>query len=680
MKRWKHNHHKQQSKDLQTNSDDRVMASVSTSAGIPKKGPGSTNPKTKQAGGQNQSNKSSKFLLGGNIRDPLNLNSLSDERVAKAINAVTPQSSPLPTPKHRKAEYKIEVLIPPDISDPLNLMNADTCEGDYESQLLSPVLARRKKATDAQKLLSGVSGTNSSASAASVIGASVQGGKKPRLRKRTRSAKQSRDSRDTKPPDMNDAEIVGPTQTMHDLESDNKQAAPKQKVSEDKEMPDSVEDSNINEKNENDDVQENLNVGENEQVTKDSAGKTLADAKNEHDLPINTDGLNNPKPAYKFPKPTKRPLPFSWKKYRKANQQRKINGAEIVSPVVQTPPQIPFGGGSSNIGILRGPRQFYRGSKSTMNRRSSHGVKSASGSTIMSKQYPVSPTKNKIENGTKQSKLQRKTFEYGNYNRYYGYRNADHGKDPRLKYLHPEWFAGKDVLDIGCNVGHVTLAIARNLNPKSILGVDIDENLIRAAKQNVKHYTSCIMPTKTPQYGTGISTNQTPLNTPLYSGRCITPSRTPSYPGWDTIENINIQQPNVQVAADENSAQAKRSNKNDLFPICMPIIFGPIDPTNPSLIPGSVRESDHSTRDVQGVNTQGSISSSSFLSFPQNIRFACTNYVLESDELLDIIQPEYDTILCLSTTKWIHLNFGDEGIKRAFKRMYAQLRYGKLRS
>ena len=50
-----------------------------------------------------------KFLLGGNIRDPLNLNSLSDERISRALNAVTPESSPMPTPKHRKPEYKIEV-------------------------------------------------------------------------------------------------------------------------------------------------------------------------------------------------------------------------------------------------------------------------------------------------------------------------------------------------------------------------------------------------------------------------------------------------------------------------------------------------------------------------------------------------------------------------------------------
>ncbi len=62
--------------------------------------------------------------------------------------------------------------------------------------------------------------------------------------------------------------------------------------------------------------------------------------------------------------------------------------------------------------------------------------------------------------------------------------------------------------------------------------------------------------------------------------------------------------------------------------------------------------------------------------FGRKVRFICDNYVLESDDLLELAQPEFDTILCLSTTKWIHLNFGDDGIKRAFKRMYAQLRPG----
>lgn len=63
--------------------------------------------------------------------------------------------------------------------------------------------------------------------------------------------------------------------------------------------------------------------------------------------------------------------------------------------------------------------------------------------------------------------------------------------------------------------------------------------------------------------------------------------------------------------------------------------------------------------------------------FPDNVTFVHGNFVLECDELLENVVPEYDTILLLSTTKWIHLNFGDEGIKRVFKRIHAQLRPGK---
>lgn len=84
-----------------------------------------------------------KFLLGGNISDPLNLNSLQDEDVNRAMNAVTPESSPLPTPPRHKG--KIDVIIPPNIRDPLNLL--DPLDNDeYEKQLEMQQRKPRKKA------------------------------------------------------------------------------------------------------------------------------------------------------------------------------------------------------------------------------------------------------------------------------------------------------------------------------------------------------------------------------------------------------------------------------------------------------------------------------------------------------------------------------------------------------
>lgn len=52
------------------------------------------------------------------------------------------------------------------------------------------------------------------------------------------------------------------------------------------------------------------------------------------------------------------------------------------------------------------------------------------------------------------------------------------------------------------------------------------------------------------------------------------------------------------------------------------------------------------------------------------------NYVLKDDNLISAEPAQYDLILCLSVSKWLHLNNGDAGLKRAFKRMFAQLRPG----
>lgn len=54
------------------------------------------------------------------------------------------------------------------------------------------------------------------------------------------------------------------------------------------------------------------------------------------------------------------------------------------------------------------------------------------------------------------------------------------------------------------------------------------------------------------------------------------------------------------------------------------------------------------------------------------------NYVLENDNLLVTQRPEYDVILCLSVTKWVHLNWGDSGLKRLFNRVYRHLRPGGM--
>lgn len=175
-KKWKLNKFRRNQKDITGKKKDQPKGSdcsVTGGKGEEKQNQsgGNAEPKQQQGGGKNKhSNKNSnslmqvrtkrlqsvskfflpdkrprkdciipptKFLLGGNISDPLNLNSLQNE----SENAVTPKSSPIPTPPHYK--NKIEVIIPPNINDPLHLLDpVDSVE--YEMQLCSPMKKKQR--------------------------------------------------------------------------------------------------------------------------------------------------------------------------------------------------------------------------------------------------------------------------------------------------------------------------------------------------------------------------------------------------------------------------------------------------------------------------------------------------------------------------------------------------------
>lgn len=108
----------------------------------------------------------------------------------------------------------------------------------------------------------------------------------------------------------------------------------------------------------------------------------------------------------------------------------------------------------------------------------------------------ISPPKRKRRHTTTSSKSsivkcsKKPKFIHGNYNRYYGYRNPCTEEDHRLHCFKKDYFEGKDVLDIGCNVGHMTLTLALKFNPRKIIGVDIDHKLISAARKNIRYYIS----------------------------------------------------------------------------------------------------------------------------------------------------------------------------------------------
>ena len=305
-----------------------------------------------------------KFLLGGNICDPLNLNSMQDEEINRAMNAVTPKSSPLPTPKHRKEA--IEVIIPPNIHDPLNLINCND-DDEYEKQLISPVKKNSKK----------------------------------RNRKRKRASSATREEK----------ESIGPIELV------------KESVIGDPKVEESAAPTAIVEP---------------EKAT--SPSKSL---------------LQEPQQSREDTQPKDKIIKLKMKMFEeiKDKRLRKFDAKDkIVSPVIPQP-----GAWKSR---LQRPKQDKK------------------------KKHQKEPNFN--------SKNAR--FQYGNYNRYYGYRNLHSDVDPRLTILsqRKELFYGKDILDIGCNIGHITLSVARDFGAHSVTGIDIDKKLVNIARKNVKHYVNCV--------------------------------------------------------------------------------------------------------------------------------------------------------------------------------------------
>ena len=90
--------------------------------------------------------------------------------------------------------------------------------------------------------------------------------------------------------------------------------------------------------------------------------------------------------------------------------------------------------------------------------------------------------------GRRKKRRYAETCLNGNYLAYYGYGNECRTEDPRLHLFSHELLQGKDVLDIGCNAGILTLSLARRFLPRRIVGIDVDLRLVNSAKQNIRHF------------------------------------------------------------------------------------------------------------------------------------------------------------------------------------------------
>ncbi|KAM9348102.1 7SK snRNA methylphosphate capping enzyme [Symphorus nematophorus] len=521
------------------------------------------------------------FLLGGNIFDPLNLNSLNDEDVNRALNAETPKSSPLPA----KSRDPVEILIPRDITDPLNL-NSGIADSSF---LVSPYKSGgRKRHRNRHHGGGGGGGVGGGISTTQInLSESGKGEVKTGTSAPLPGMLASCSALDVSKESNSFSSVTGDS---HEHSADNSASCKEETAS----------------------------------VSMEDSTSSVSGGPNQHT----------------------------------SRRKRRRNSGKMEPPVIHSTPIGKAGAGDRSCGS-----GGQRNSQSSFHTPRS-GPKTGPGGRPH--QQPHNQAREQ----------QKKKFQYGNYNKYYGYRNPGASEDPRVRVFRPEWFQGKDVLDLGCNSGHLTLYIAKMLRPARILGLDIDSGLVHAARKNIRHYLSelqtqqarrAMQSTEQEERNgneshTGTDKKHNEAESQDENGKPVKGESGPA-------EAVND---NDSCHADETGTQRQGSKTEEMeqgdcdsppadhsvscsFPVSLRISRGPI--AAPPLTETSAARPGE---------------------FPSNVSFIKANYVLENDNLLLTQRPEYDVIMCLSLTKWVHLNWGDSGLKRLFKRVYRHLRPGGL--
>uniref|UniRef100_A0A182WD20 RNA methyltransferase n=1 Tax=Anopheles minimus TaxID=112268 RepID=A0A182WD20_9DIPT len=765
-----------------------------------------------------------KFLLGGNISDPLNLNSLQNE----SENAVTPKSSPIPTPPHYKA--KIEVIIPPNINDPLHLLDpVDSVE--YEMQLCSPM--KRKQRTRNKRKRKSRTATERNADGLlsidqlppppgadeNVGGSGVAGGGAAKAEEATTAEEASftgigqkladaaAGERFSLAPDMDTGSHFHHHHFTGQASSSGGSAL--------------VQQGHTNA------AGVGTSVGPPAERNVASAGGMPTEQDREREK-----AMRNLKLDLESAGGRKRRTSESTNSTK--NKLRRIDSMDkIVSPVIPQPggwkrAHWPTNAGASgaagnagrnrtrtysaasNADDLHGDEATDRGQvqDSQVHEKAHHserldasddltkkvletgssaaqeGVSTGEpvpaqhrpGTDIVSVDRPLSLVQGTAEGAIPQphtALASSSRYFFGNYDRYYGYHSLNEFIDVRLKvFLRNAYlFRDKDVLDIGCNVGLMTISVAKLLHPKSATGIDVDGKLVAKARKNLSKYvrvprnaghvpgrrvnresvTAVATATVTMEVSeeVNLGRNIIPLEcNPLQLGVSepdTVTAATTSQTGEESVvpvtitpssvaENITVaevpvvnepppgehvlQPPAVVIQEEPDEEEMKDLKSPEMVDQPSQVKSEPV-----GTVPGpehsskfllrqkrrrkrmaQKRRQHHQQHQHQQQHhqlrrqkteqsqyfpisfplTMGNLSGKEYQmdigrtenKFPHNVRFKTMNYVVKEESLINYDTQQYDLILCLSVTKWIHLNYGDVGLKIAFKRMFNHLRPG----
>eukprot|EP00903_Cladosiphon_okamuranus_P008670 g8309.t1 len=325
----------------------------------------------------------------------------------------------------------------------------------------------------------------------------------------------------------------------------------------------------------------------------------------------------------------------------------------------------------------------------------------------------------------------RKRFPHGNYTGYYATRygngpspsfgssaSAAHAgaspalvgaRDARLGLMRRSWFEGKKCLDVGCNEGHLTIAIVRSFRPRRMVGIDIDSYLVQLAKRALAA-----------EINTGAGTGGQPAFRPLMprslrggnadgvgTGAAKRPREEESEAARDD-SNGRCSKATVRGAGDERNRGAPQMEDGEEAPQLVGeepsrsttetrIIAG-FNVLQNGHIAGATSASDRGTpvgggvtssqRDTNGATTVGTsaavlaIAAAAAASVVADaadaqvlsgcmVSFRREDFVAEAHG-----DRGYDVICLFSVVKWMHINGGDKAVREVFRKAYDLLSPG----
>ena len=106
-------------------------------------------------------------------------------------------------------------------------------------------------------------------------------------------------------------------------------------------------------------------------------------------------------------------------------------------------------------------------------------------------EYKLLKENNEYFQNIKDQKLENlltdKNYIFGNYSNFYYNRYLDNFKENIQSQISSTWFKDKVCLDIGCNIGTLTMRIAQEFKPKMIIGIDIDSVFFMYFDSNISN-------------------------------------------------------------------------------------------------------------------------------------------------------------------------------------------------